>query len=109
MMPIDDDGASLQLILDQLRSIDTRLQSQDAAAAQDRQMLHDMNLRLDRIERNQLERKVRELEQEVDSLKSDRDQRVGATKAAEWLSRFGPSIILLVASVVAAVVFFRGH
>lgn len=109
MTPTTDEEASLALVLEMLRGIDKRLASQDAASTEDRKVLHDIVLRVDRIERNQLERKVKELEEAVDDLQSDRDRRVGATQAAEWVGRFGPSLILLIAAIVSAVVYVRAH
>jgi uncharacterized protein YoxC len=109
MTPTSDEDASLSVVLEMLRGIDGRLQSQDAASTEDRKLLHDIVLRVDRIERNQLERKVKDLEQAVDDLQSDRDRRRGITMAAEWVGKFGPSIILLIAAAVSATVYFRGH
>lgn len=107
MAPMGDDEASISLVLEMLRGIDGRLASQDAASAEDRKVLHDIVLRVDRIERNQLERKVRELEEAVDALQAERDQRRGVTLAAEWVAKFGPSLILLIAAIVGAVVFLK--
>lgn len=109
MVPQGDDPASLSLILEMLRGINERLDSQNVASTQDREMLHGIALRLDRIERNQLERKVKELEEKVDTLESERDQRRGVTVAFEWVSRFGPSIVMLIAAIVAAVVYARAR
>jgi tetrahydromethanopterin S-methyltransferase subunit G len=109
MLPATDEGAPLTLILEMLRGIDRQLESQNSAATKDREVLHDIASRVDRIERNQLERKVRELAEKVDSLESERDQRRGVTLAAEWIGRFGTPIILLIASIVTAIVYFRTH
>jgi hypothetical protein len=108
-LPKDDDAASLSLIMQMLRGIDGRFESQNAASAKDREVLHDIVLRVDRIERNQLERKVKELAGKVDVLESDRDQRRGVTIAAEWIGKFGPSIILLLASIVGFVAYIRAR
>jgi len=104
-----DEEASLSLILEMLRGINQQLDSQNSAATADRAVLNDIAIRVDRIERNQLERKVKDLETKVDTLESERDERRGVTKAAEWISKFGPSIILLIASIVGAIVFTRSR
>jgi tRNA A37 N6-isopentenylltransferase MiaA len=109
MAPIGEEEASIVVVLEMLRGINDQLESQNAAATSDREVLHDIAVRVDRIERNQLERKVKELADKVDSLESERDQRRGITQAAEWIAKFGPSIILLIAAIVGWVAYARTH
>src|SRR5690349_9727579 len=109
MAPMGEEEASLAGGVGMRRGSNDQLASQNAAASADREVLHDIGLRVDRSERNQLERKVKALAEKVDDLESDRDPRRGVTMAAEWVGKFGPSIILLIASVVSPVVYIRGH
>lgn len=93
MVPMGEEPATLALILESLRALDKRLDSQNAAATEDRKMLHDVHTRIIQIESNQLQRRVEDLTKKVDELNRDRDRRDGALRAGEWFFRNWPAVI----------------
>lgn len=108
MVPMGEEPATLALILEALRGLDERIQSQNLAAVKDREMLHDMHIRVVQIESNQLQRKVDDLMQKVDDLESERDRRVGMVSAAEWTTKVGPWLATIIAALAAIFAWAAG-
>jgi hypothetical protein len=95
--------ASLTVIMEMLRGLNESISSQNAAATEDRKLLHEINTRVVQIESNQLQRRVEELAREVQVMRSERDQRRGMVAALEWISKFGPMLLSIVAIAVGVI------
>lgn len=103
-----EDG-TVEAILIALSGIHDSIRSQNAASTEDRKLLHEMHERLIRIEVEGLAGKVESLETRVDALERDRDRREGAVSAFEWLSRFGPWLLTIVATAAAVIGWDRAN
>ncbi len=99
-MPVSDEHALRQFEIEALRQITDNLKRLNDGQAEQLRALHGIDNRLTRIESNSVNAKVTTLEGKVDALESDRDKRVGAIGAIEWLGKHWPLIALLVGAIM---------
>lgn len=102
-MPVSEEHALKQIEIEALRQITDALKRLNERSDKQAELLVDVRERLIRIESNKVDSRVEDLERKVDELEADRNRRLGALGAAEWLSRFGPWLVAVFATVAAVI------
>lgn len=110
MMPVSDEGAALQFFVEAMKQNTAVLQQVSKAmqGVQDEQketlkLVHDTRERVIRIEQNNMNAQISDLEKEVAELRDDKLRREGASNLATGTLRNGPIIVTLVAALVLVI------
>lgn len=103
MMPVPDEHALRQFEIEALRQITDNLRRLNDGQAEQGKVLHSIDNRLTRIESATVSADVETLKTKVDALERDKDRREGAMGLATWFKDFGPWLLAIIATMVAAV------
>lgn len=98
-MPVSDEHALRQFEIEALQRINDnlRLLSQQQQKLVD--SLHSIDIRLVKIEANNISSEVEELKKEVEELKTEKNKRDGAVNLATWIFRNWPGVVAFLAAV----------
>jgi hypothetical protein len=99
LMPVSEEHALRQFEIEALRGINGVLKDLRDDAKEDRKLLHDMHARVIRIESAACDKKIEQLEKDMDVLKADKDRREGAYNFADLARRWTPAILTILAAI----------
>ncbi len=98
----------MQFFIEALRANTEVLKGMQADLKEDRKLIADVRERVIRIESNRVDRRVEDLERDVDGLKADKDQRDGATGMVRTILK-SPAIGWLVGAAITAWAILTGR
>ncbi len=108
MMSVSEDHALRQMEIQALRQITDNLSRLNTSFDKLHDAVQGVDRRLIRIESNKLEPAVEKLRNEVDQLKDERSQRIGAMNLGQWIVKLAPwtvfaAVFAMVAKLVGVV------
>lgn len=107
MMPASAESAAMRFVVEAMRQQTEILKGLRGEMKEKHALLHDVHDRVIRIEATVTEARIERLEKDVDSLKSDRDRRDGASGVMLTILK-SPALGWLAGLAIAAWVYLTG-